>query len=240
MTELLLKLDSGLAADLDPVKLIGLAGVVVDGISLTPRQCSDFPVPIAALTGGSAILGEWREHQDILRIVDAGLDACARMRDEMPEQKWMPRLLVSKAETIFRMTDTPGEGFRFYAPDTSAIRGYRVTDGDRPLTAALQRARELGFISIWLHGGDAAGRGDGLELDLVHQGQRDFGDGLWISGGATQPRHLENLVREGETSAVVIDATLFDQAGTDVLTAALEPVVTKQVSVSCCGMEAES
>lgn len=240
MTELLLELDNDFAENLDPEVLTGLAGLVVDGTCLKPRQCSHFSIPVAALTGSPAILDEWREHQDILRVVDAGLDSCAQLRDDRPEQKWLPRLEVSKQETIFRMTDSPGEGFSFYTPDTSAIYGYRVSDGEHTLITAMKRARELGFDRIWLHSRDAAGRGDGLELDLVAQVRQYFGNSLWVSGGATQPQHLENLAREGGASAVVIDASLLDHAGVEELTVALKPAVTKQIPVSCCGVEAEN
>jgi hypothetical protein len=231
MTELFLELDGDLPQGVEPGDLAALSGLVVDGRCLTPRQCRPLPSSVMALTGGSAVLDEWREQQDVLRVVDGGLDACAWLRDERPEYQWLPRLVVCRSQAVYRMVDSPGEGFRFYTPDTSAIRGYQVTDGDRPLAVALKRARELGFQKIWLHAQDAAQRGDGLDLDLLDKARQQFDDGLWISGGATRLRHLENLSRDGGVSVLVIDNGLLAQANAEVLTAALAPPPPPEIPI---------
>jgi hypothetical protein len=175
------------------------------------------------LTGDTAELTEWRNENGPLRIVDGGLEQCARLRDAQPEHQWLPRLVAYKPDVVYRMSDYPGEGFRFYAPDTAAIRGYRVDDVDRPVAEALEHACALGFDRLWLHARDAARRGDGLDLDLLDRARRHFGDGLWLSGGATEPRHLANLAREGGATGLVIDITLLAKANATALVTALAP-----------------
>lgn len=232
MTELFLELDSDLPQGVEASVLAGLAGLVVDGSRLTPGQCSLLPLSVVALTGGLTVLDEWREQQDILRVVDGGLDTCAWLRDESPQYQWLPRLMICKPETVYRMVDSPGEGFRFYTPDTSTIHGYQVTDTKQPLAAALARARELDFDKVWLHAQDAAQRGDGLDLDLLEQARQQFGEGLWISGGATRSRHLENLTRVGGVPALVIDTRLLTRENAEVLITALAPPPPAEIPVN--------
>lgn len=223
MTELYLELESALPTELDPERLSGLAGLVVDGTCLTPEQCAPLPAPVRALRGGAGLPEEWREAVDAARIVEGGLETCARLRDEQPEHRWLPRLQVCRQEVLYRMTDSPGEGFRFYTPDTAAIRGYRVTGDDLPLPRALARAEELGFDRLWLHGLDAALHGNGLDLDLLEKARILFDGELWFSGGAREPRHQANLAREGGTFALVIDAALLEEVDAATLAAALAP-----------------
>jgi len=223
VTELFVQLNQPLADDLDPADLTGIAGLVVNGHCLTPGQCRPLPAPVFALTGDVQGMDAWGEDDGPLRIVDAGLEDCARLRDARPELKWLPRLVAYKPDIVYRMADYPGEGFRFYAPDTAAIQGYRFDDGDRSLIESLAQARSLGFGMLWLHARDAQRRGDGLDLDLLERAKRHFGDGLWISGGATERRHLVNLAREGGAPGLVIDSTLLAKANGEALTAALAP-----------------
>jgi hypothetical protein len=163
----------------------------------------------------------WQGVEGLIRAVSGGLEACARLRDARPALQWLPRLEVHRPEVVYRMSDYPGEGFKFYAPDTSAVRGYRVADGNQRLQDALERARTLGFEQLWLHAREAATRGRGLDLELLERARRGFGDGLWISGGATEPVHLENLAREGGATAVVVEANVFFHADAGALLTAL-------------------
>lgn len=223
MTELFVLLDQPPADEADVQRLDGIAGLVVDGRRMRPCDCQVLPTPVSALLGTQDVLAEWSEEPSPLRIVDGGLETCARLRDERPDLAWLPRLTVYKPEVVYRMSDYPGEGFRFYAPDTSAIRGYRVDDGDRTLQEALAQAETLGFSELWLHARDAAREQSGLDLDLLDRARRHFGDSIWLSGGATTPQHLTNLAREGGTKAVVIDAGLLAAGGAAALTTSLMP-----------------
>ena len=224
MTELLLHLDQPLAPDLDPASLNGLAGLVVDAGCFAPAQCLALPVPVAALCGaGPDDHPEWNDELTPLRVVDQGLEVCARLCDVQPERAWLPRLIVDRQAVSYRMSNYRGEGFKFFTPDSATIQGYRVTDGDRPLAAALKRAQELGFARLWLHARDAAQQGKGLDLDLLERAQRDFPGELWISGGATEPRHLENLAREGGATGLVIGTELLARTDIATLLAALMP-----------------
>ena len=231
MTEIFYQLYGPLDDDLDPETLTGLAGLVVDAHRVTPDQCQCLPVPVVALNCRAGTEEVWDVEQDPLRVVDGGLDECARLRDAKNDLKWLPRLEVFKPDVVYRMSAYPGEGFKFYAPDTAAIRGYRVKDGDLALHHALQRARELGFERIWLHACDAARRGDGLDLELLAQARRWFDDGLWFSGGATDPNHLRNLAREGGVPGLVIDANLLTKFGIAELVDALTPPPPPEVPI---------
>ena len=222
MTELYLQLTQ--ARDgLDPGQLTGLAGLVVDGSSLTPGQCSPLGAPVAALTGTSAGLAGWCGEAAPLRVVELGLEECARRRDERPELEWLPRLVAYRPDVVYRMAEYHGEGFKFYAPDTATLRGYCVTDGDGALGKCLQRARVLGFDRLWLHARHAAEAGDGLDLELLERARCHFDGDLWVSGGATAVRHLTNLARAGGAAAVVIDDGLLERVGAEALAAALAP-----------------
>lgn len=223
MTELFVQLDQPPADEAQVQRLDGTAGLVINGHRMRPCDCHVLPGPVSALLGGEDVLAEWSEEPSPVRIVDGDLETCARLRDERPEFTWLPRLIAYKPEVVYRMSDYPGEGFRFYAPDTSAIRGYRVDDGDRTLQEALIQAKSFGFSELWLHARDAAREQNGLDLDLLDRARQHFGDGIWLSGGASKPQHMVNLVREGGAKVLVVDAGLLASIGMAALTAALAP-----------------
>ena len=232
MTELYMALNGKIPDGLEQEHLAGLAGLVVEGTCIHPDQCAPLPAPVVALTGGGPeeLIG-WCDDPGPRRVVDGGLDECARLRDAWPALSLLPRLVVYKPEVVYRLSDYPGDGFKFYAPDTAAIRGYCVTDGDQPLGCALERAKALGFDTLWLHERDAAEARRGLDLDLLERARRDFGDGLWLSGGASEVRHLRNLAREGGAAAVVIGPAFLEGASVADLTAALAPPPPLEVSI---------
>lgn len=232
MTELYVALSGKIPDGLEPERLAGLAGLVVEGTCIHPEESAPLPAPVVALTGGgSEELTGWCDDPGPRRVVDRGLDECARLRDAWPALSVMPRLVVYKPEVVYRLSDYPGDGFKFYAPDTAAIRGYCVTDGDQPLGRALERAKALGFDTLWLHARDAAEAQRGLDLDLLERARRDFGEGLWVSGGAGEVRHLRNLAREGGVAAVVIGPALLEGASVADLTVALAPPAAPEVPI---------
>ena len=230
MTDLFLELNRMGSSDLGPDDLAGFAGLVVDGACIGPGQCGPLRLPVMALTGDERNeLAEWCEDRDPMRVVDGGLDACARLRDASPELCWTPRMTAYRPAVCYRMTTSHGQaGFKFYAPDTAAIRGYRVSDGDLPLHAALERAKELGFDTLWLHGQDAAEQRRGLDLDLLERAKRIYPDGLWFSGGATGPSHLKNLARAGGVYALVVGSDLLAEVGGQGLADALAPPAPRE------------
>ena len=237
MTELFLLLDrplhSPMADDLDPPGLAGLAGLVVDAARIAPAQCLPLPSPVAALCGAApGACADWDHEAAPLRVVDQGLDACVRLRDAHPTLRWLPRLIAYRAAVSYRMSNYRGEGFSFYTPDPGTIQDHRVTDGDHSLTVVLQRARALGFDRLCLHARDAAQLGNGLDLDLLECARRDFPEGLWISGGATQLHHLENLTREGGAAGLVIGTELLQRADIATLTQALAPPRPPEVPIT--------
>lgn len=233
MTELYLHLNRPLPEGLDPQRLAGLAGLVVESDCLSAREVSSWPAPVAALCGLiSGAHDDWDADTAPACMVDAGLDACAALRDAQPDRDWLPRLTVYPEEVSYRMANYSGEGFKFFTPNAATIHGYRVTDGDRLLIPTLRRARDLGFERLWLHAREAERRGTGLDLDLLERARAEYPEGLWLSGGATESRHLENLAREGGSAGVVIGLDLLGAVGVEALLAALAPASSTQVAVA--------
>jgi hypothetical protein len=107
--------------------------------------------------------------------------------------------------------------------------------GEQPLIDAVEHARQLGFDSLWLHSLDAAEAGRGLELEMLDRTESSGLD-IWLSGGATESRHLSNLARVGGAAAVVIDHNLAQLSSAlelcDCLAPLTEPVIP-EVNFSC-------
>ena len=230
MTELFLELNQPVSDGLAAEDLVGFSGLVVDGACVDPGECRCLQVPVIALTGADRNpLADWCGESNAMRVVDGGLDACARLRDASPALSWTPRLIAYRPEVCYRMSTSHGQaGFKFYAPDTAAIRGYRVSVGDLSLHAALRRARELGFGTLWLHAQHAAEQGRGLDLELLERAKRVYQDGLWFSGGATGASHLKNLAREGGVHALVVGSDLLAEVGCQGLADALAPPAPRE------------
>ena len=181
---------------------------------------------------------KWLDLQDDRRCFwssSEGLDATAALRDEWPELDWVPHLSVYRPSINYRFSGKGlGEGFSFYMPDTSAIRAWRVTDGEQSLLEAVEKAQRLGFEAVWLHSLDAAQAGRGLELEMLDRTTGSELD-IWISGGVTQAGHLGNLLRSGGASSVVVGNELARQAQATTLCECLKPVsepVTAEVNFS--------
>ena len=190
----------------------------------TPEAVNTEAPPTALICSDPERHAAWRSLQGLVWVCAGGLEQAARLRDEWPEQLWLPRLTVYKPSVIYRFSNEfDGEGFKFYRPDTGAIRGYRVTDGDVPLKVALDRAKELAFEKLWLYAADAEILASGLDLEMLERARADWQGELWLSGGAADPRHLANLVREGGVAAVVVPAMVANRCGCATLQAALEP-----------------
>lgn len=154
--------------------------------------------------------------------VAEGLEETARCRDRFPDLAWVPRTGGYRPQVIYEMGDRyPGEGFRVFVPDTAAIRGFNVSDGEQTADAWLARATELGFVTVWLHGFDAAEKGNGLDLELLERARRNYKGGLWLSGGATEPRHLATLRAEGGAQAAIVATTVAAAWSLEELSAAL-------------------
>lgn len=164
----------------------------------------------------------WAE-RNTLWVCAEGLDRTARLRDGWPGLTWVPRAEVYLPSVRFDFfAAPPGEGFSVYRPDTATIQRHRVAGDETDLHDWLGRAKSLGFMTAWLHGRDAAEQGRGLDLDLLDRARRSFGGGrIWLSGGASEPRHLANLAAEGGAAAVVLPRALAESCGCDRLLAAL-------------------
>jgi hypothetical protein len=203
--------------------LAGAHGLVLDPLAIDPDDADRLPAPVRVLRPTNPEdPGAWREQEGLTWASDGGLAGTARLRDAWPDLDWVPRLTVFKPTVRYHLSNAfPGEGFKVYMPDTSAIRGYRMIDDETGLAAALARAAELGFHTLWLHALDAEEKGMGLDLELLEQARTHSRARLWLSGGAAHPRHLANLAAEGGTAAVVVGAGLAQQCGCEPLLTAL-------------------
>jgi len=156
-------------------------------------------------------------------VCDDGLEQTARLRDGWPSLRWVPCADVYCPSVHYDFfAAAPGDGFSVYRPDTATMQRYTIANTEDDLHAWLAHAKTLGFRSVWLHGRDAAEQGRGFDLELLDRARRSFGGGhLWLSGGATEPKHLANLMAEGGAAAIVLPKTIADQYGCGSLLAAL-------------------
>jgi len=157
-------------------------------------------------------------------VVGADLELACRYRDQWPELCWLPRIAVYRQETMYHFTpESMGDGFRFYTPDPATIHNFLTVPQDLALSQVMDKAQELGFETVWLHGQGAALEGKGLELDLIEITRAVYSGQLWLSGGVSTPGHLDALVREGGATAVVVPCSVVKSCGCEQLLAALEP-----------------
>lgn len=222
--------------------LMDADGLVVDAARCPdPQEVRAAAPPLALLCSDPAACAAWREREGVHWVGVDGLEQTARLRDAWPAQRWLPRLSVYKPVLSFRFSDEfHGEGFKFYRPDTAAIRGYQVIGGEMVLQAALDRAKELDFETVWLFGMDAELRRFGLDLEMLERARGGWDGDLWISGGAAAPRHLENLVREGGAAGVVVSEAVVNRWGSTALRDALvapTPVAPAEAPLHFTGRE---
>ena len=157
-----------------------------------------------------------------IHVCPHGLEETARQREKYPEVTWFPRTDVHRLKTGYYFPASHyDEGFRTYRPIIPEGGDYRCADGDTPLTEWLKRAKEMGFTQVWLHAPEAERAGRGLDLDMLELARAAWPGGLWLSGGATTPEHLGNLVREGGAEGVVVPLAMALAHGCDALVAAL-------------------
>jgi len=210
------------AAPVTAERLAGSDGLVVTAAgALAPPDT--WPAPVAVLCGADPeALPAWRERPGLAWVADGGVEEVARLREQFPELAWVPRLTAYRPEVRY---DFPRryneEGFSFYVPDTATVHGYRTAPGGLALGPVLERARSLGFETLWLHSRLAEQRARGFDLELVEQAGEVFRGRLWLSGGGTDERHLVNLAREGGVAAVAVAPGLCGACGGERLRLAL-------------------
>ncbi len=197
-----------------------------DALIIDPRQCDPMlfertGVERAVIRNGDPVRDDCWLERPAWWVLDGELEQMARHRDSYPELDWIPRLEVTRARVSYRFSGPAvGEGFSFYMPDTAAVRGWRIDGSERSLNEAYARAIELGFPAVWLHSSEAAARGNGLELDVLDK-IRGGPLEVWLSGGATEPKHLQTMARSGGAVAVIVNERLIRGCSMDVLREAL-------------------
>lgn len=222
--------------------LAGADGLVIDPCSCTAEEYLQLPAENTLLLNGDPQRDTGWVGSDLCHwICTKGLAETSRLRDQWPELNWVPQLTVYKPSISYRFSGPAiGEGFSFYIPDTAAIKGWQVTDGDVSLTEALTRATELGFDTLWLHSEAAESRGKGLELEML---EKAHGSPLaiWISGGVAEVKHLSNLARVGGVAAVMVNEAFVREEGMDKLQQALiAEIPLQETSVHFIPMETQA
>lgn len=208
--------------------LAGAHGLVVDPRTVSPQAASHLPAPVRVLhSTDDEPVAAWREHPDLAWVSNSGLEHTARLQDQWPALTWIPRLSVFKPQLRYELSRPfPGEGFRVYMPDTSAIHAYQVKGSEASLNASLRQAEHLGFQTLWLHALDAKQRRQGLDLELLERAQ-GFRGRLWLSGGAASEKHLANLAAQDGASAVIVPNAVAAGCTCERLRAALAGRPTK-------------
>lgn len=237
--QLMIQYLSGLTDDKDSFAWMnGADALIVDPCSCDKETVTALPVEHMVFDSINPRQDlELQHHQNTQWVCKEGLEKTAKLRDEWKDLDWVPQLSVFRPRMSYRFSGPAvGEGFSFYIPDTAAIRGWRVTDGDILLSEAIKQAKTLGFSSLWLHSIDAENESKGLELDMLDRTQ-DSGLTIWISGGVSEQKHLQNLTRAGGASAVIVSSHFAEQHGIEPLSQALAPLepepVVPEVNFTC-------
>ncbi len=224
--KLFLEIDSGSWRDIDEA-----LRVVTDGVILGPEEVACVGDPADPFPG----LWIFRNHraqelpsgvatEQAILSWDTVLDQCAAARDESPQLQHVPRAEVYRPQARFEFrTDYHYEGFKTYMPDLTTYRSSRVVGTDEPLSDWLQRAEELGFGTVWLHGRDASAEGRGFDLDMLERARQSFKGLFWVSGGATTEGHLRSLQNEGGAATLVLPVVTARGIGAHALSSSLRP-----------------
>lgn len=199
------------------------SGLVVDPATISQEDAQRLQTCTAVVRSSEPQrFKAWQERENLWWAAAEELDEIARLRDRWPGLQWLPRIEIYKQEVVYRFNGSAlGEGFRFYIPDTGAINGYLTVAGEQPMEAVLQRADELGFASLWLHGVHAEALGTGLDLELLERADQKFTGSIWFSGGASDERHLFNLARQGGAAGVILSPAVAAKCGCERLQLAL-------------------
>ena len=116
-----------------------------------------------------------------------------------------------------------GSGFVFYAPDPATLRGFQIPDLDIGLRQWLEGLDPDQICGIWLDCPEAEAAESGLELDMLATARAAFTGEIWLSGGAHNFKHIQNLVREGNCDALVLTLKQFGKLGGDAVVTEMNP-----------------
>lgn len=123
-----------------------------------------------------------------------------------------------------------GSGFIFYAPDPVTISGFHIPALGIGLRQWLNQLDNDQIHGIWFDCPEAEEKGKGLELDILAIARQHFNGELWLSGGARQFRHIQNLVQEGNCDALVLSMDQFEKLGGQAIVHEMNPPERIQLS----------
>jgi len=141
-----------------------------------------------------------------------------------PEAKPVIRVEIRRPQAVYNLNRSQhGSGFVFYAPDPASLVGYRIAGVETGLLAWLKAIDPDTISGIWLDCPEAEAQQRGLELDALVLAREVYPGPLWISGGAFEPRHIDNLIREGGCHSLVLSFERFLLLGGESLVRKLNP-----------------
>jgi hypothetical protein len=160
-----------------------------------------------------------------LCAAEGGLEAAAALACERAPLHVVPRAEVTLGTSRFSFVPAdPGEGFSTYRLDPASVAEFLVVEdgGETRLAHWLERAAELGFDEVWLHGVDAAGARRGFAIELLRKARRLApGIAVWLSGGGCTLSHFGRLAAEDGVAAVVASEADLAELGAEEIAAAL-------------------
>lgn len=174
----------------------GAGGLRASAKELAPEKAQ--ALPLLLLRGSPATSPDWVGRENVFWLAEQGLDAATKLRDLFPDENVLPSAVAHKPSSTFSLGQRySDDGFRYYVPDMTTYKTYRIEDGDQYLSDWLAKAAQLGFDAILFESPDAVVEAKGFDLDLLEKAKRLFSGRILMSGGATEMVHFERLVAEG-------------------------------------------
>ncbi len=200
----------------------GASGLLTRAADLKPENANG--IEMFLFRGSPSVSPEWAGRPDVFWLAEMGLDQAAKFRDLHPGEHVLPSASAARPSSNFAMGDRyTGDGFRYYVPDVSTYKTYRVADGDAYLSDWLARAAELGFDSVLFEAPEARAGTKGFDLDLLEKIKRNFSGQIFMSGGGVELLHFERLKKEGGCFGALIDQSAALNIGIQEIADLLKP-----------------
>lgn len=200
----------------------GAGGLRALAKELAPEKAQD--LPLLLLRGSPATSPDWAGRENVFWLAEQGLDAAAKLRDLFPGERVLPSAVAHKPSSTYSLGQNyTGDGFRYYVPDMTTFRTYRIEDGDQCLSDWLAKAAQLGFEAVLFESPDSAAEAKGFDLDLLEKAKRLFPGQIFMSGGATELVHFEKLVADGGCFGALAPQSVVMRLGLQKIADLLKP-----------------
>ncbi len=150
------------------------------------------------------------------------LDNAATSPDD---SKVIIKIRVARPQPSYSLNRSKhGSGFTFYAPDPATLSGFQIPGLGIGLRQWLEGLNPERICGVWLDCPEAEATGTGLELDMLATARAAFSGEIWLSGGAWNFKHIQNLVREGNCDALILSLERFEQLGGEAVVTEMNPL----------------